>query len=142
MTGIEFRLIYYDNDILEYRFTSSNGRFSGQADAYLGYDEIARMVEGLKGFPSKLGDCREFEFGTFDQNFAGGGLRVRFSRTDSAGHCVMDVELRNDGKRGLGTAESVAMRIPIELAALDVFTSELAAIGLNTGAAARLNMAG
>jgi|SRR5580765_6385378 len=140
-TGIEFRLVYCDEDIVEYRFTCSNGKFCGQTEAYLGHGDIFHLIEGLREFPSKTGDSRKFELGNFDPTCAGGGMRLHFSRLDSAGHSAVDVELRTDGHRDAGIVQSVAMRIPIELASLDEFISELRAIELNIGANAHLRMA-
>jgi hypothetical protein len=138
---MEFQLIYYDPDLVEYRFACSNGRFSGQAEAYLGYDEIPDLLKGLEGFPSGSPDCREFELGTFDPKCAGGGLRLRFTQVDSVGHSVVDIELRNDGRRSsAGYPESVVMRMPVLAAAIDSFVLETAAIGLNVGAKSFLQM--
>ncbi|HZQ17591.1 MAG TPA: hypothetical protein VFA90_02635 [Terriglobales bacterium] len=138
--GIEFKLIWYDQDVVEYLFKCSNGRFSGQAEAYLGYDQIPNLVKGLEGFPSGSPDCREFELGNFDPKCGGGGMRLRFIQLDSAGHSVVDLELRDDGRRSLKHPEFVAMRMPILAAAIDSFVVETAAIGLKVGAKSFLRM--
>jgi len=38
--GIEIALIWLDQDVLEFLFTCSNGRFSGQAEIYLSHDGL------------------------------------------------------------------------------------------------------
>jgi hypothetical protein len=139
--GIEFQLIWYDQDVVEFRFTCSNGKFCGQAEGYLGHRGIADLAKDLKGFPSKSSEPREFELGTFDPKCAGGGLKLRFSRVDSAGHCVVDLELRRDSRAAPRYFESVAMRIPVEPAAIDSFVAEITAIRLNVGEKAILSMA-
>ena len=138
--GIEVELIWYDQDVVEYRFTSSNGKFCGQAEAYLSHGEIFTLAENLKGFPLKAGDSRSFELGTFDPKCAGGGLRLRFSCIDSVGHSAVDLDLRRDSRDIKGYVESVAMRIPVEAGAVDSFVAGIAAIGLNVGARAHLRM--
>ena len=138
--GIEFQLVWYDQHVLEYRFTCSNGKFCGEANAYLGYDDFSKLLQALKGFPSRSGDHRQFELGTFDPKFAGGGIRLRFSTLDSAGHSTVDIELRADSGRSPGYLQSVTMRIPVEAAGIDDFISEAEAIGLNIGSKASLPM--
>jgi hypothetical protein len=106
----------------------------------LTYEDLPELAQRLKGFPAKPSDCREFELGTFDPEYAGGGVRLRFSRLDSPGHSVVDLELRTDNRRSSRHEESAAMRIPVEAGAIDSFISEIGAIGLNAGAKAYLPM--
>jgi len=140
LQGIEIQVIWYDQDVVEYRFTCSNGKFCGQVEAYLAHEDLLELAQRLKGFPAKPGDCREFELGTFDAKCAGGGFRLCFSRLDSPGHSVVDLELRSDSQGSSGHPESVAMRILVEAGAIDCFISEIAGIGINVGAKAHLLM--
>jgi hypothetical protein len=138
--GIEVELIWYDHDVVEYRFTSSNGSFCGQTKAYLSHGEISALAENLKGFPSKAGDSRSFELGTFDPKCAGGGLRLHFSCLDSVGHSAVDLELRSVSRDIKARVEQVALRIPVEAGSVDSFIAGIAAMGLNVGATAQLRM--
>jgi hypothetical protein len=66
---------------------------------------------------------------------------MRFYRLDSAGHAAVDVRLRGDACKALGEIESVALRIPIEAAAIDNFIQELRTLGKTMGASAFLRKA-
>jgi len=99
------------------------------------------MAEALSGFPSHTADSRNFELGTFNPNYAGGGIRMHFYCRDSVGHAAVDVKLRGGACVALGEVESVALRIPVEAAAIDAFLVQVR--GMDTkeiGANARLDM--
>jgi hypothetical protein len=115
--GIEVEIIWFDQSVIECQFRCSNGRFSGVAELYLSHDDLTKMVEALKGFPSVPRDVRDLELGTFNPKHADGGLRLRCYCKDSVGHAVMEVKLRGDACKGLGEPESVALLFPVEAAA-------------------------
>jgi hypothetical protein len=94
--GIKVEVIWLDHDVLECLFSCSNGRFSGQAEIYLNHDKLSEVAEALSGFPSHAKDSRDFELGTFNPDYADGGIRMYFSCTDSVGHAVVEVKLRGD----------------------------------------------
>jgi hypothetical protein len=123
--GIEVEVWWSDQDLTEYQFRCSNGRFSGHAEIYLNHDDLAKMAEDLRGFPSRADDSREFELGTFTPKHADGGIRMHFYCTDSVGHAAVDVKLRGDACKALGEVESVALRIPIEAASVDSFVAQI-----------------
>ncbi len=50
-------------------------------------------------------------------------------------------ELRGDGSKGFGELESVALRMPIEPAAIDLFTEQLRQMDPTNGVVAFLPMA-
>jgi hypothetical protein len=112
-TGIEVEVVWWDQDVIKYRFACCNGRFSGQAEIYLNHSEVAKIADALRGFPSRADDSRNFELGTFDSQCAGGGVKLHFYCLDSVGHAAVEVSLRCDGCKGLGDVESVALRIPL-----------------------------
>jgi hypothetical protein len=66
---------------------------------------------------------------------------MHFRGLDSVGHAAVDVKLRGDACKALGEIESVALRIPIEAAAVDNFIRQLGTIGKTIGASASLNKA-
>jgi hypothetical protein len=139
--GINLEVIWFDQDLLEVLFSCSNGYFSGQAQIYMSHDTPSELATGLSGFPSSPADSREFELGTFNPNHADGGVRMRFFRSDSAGHAAVDVKLRGDACKALGEIESVALRIPIEAASVDSFIRQLRTIDKTMGATASLDHA-
>ena len=139
--GINLRVIWFDEDMLEVLFSCSNPYFSGQAEIYLAHETASKLADTLRGFPSSPIDSRDFELGTFNPEHADGGVRMRFYRLDSAGHAAVDVRLRGDACKALGEIESVALRIPIEAAAIDNFIQELRTLGKTMGASAFLRKA-
>jgi hypothetical protein len=141
--GINLKVIWFDEveDLLEVLFSCSNGYFSGQANIYVTHVALSRLASTLNGFPSCSDDSRDFELGTFDPEYADGGVRMHFHRLDSAGHAAVDVKLRGDACKALGEIESVALRIPIEAAAVDIFVRQLRTIGKTIGASASLHKA-
>jgi hypothetical protein len=139
--GIEVEVIWLDQDVLEFLFSCSNGRFSGHAEIYLSPDKLSELAEGLSGFPSHAKDSRDFELGTFNPDHADGGIRMHFWCTDSLGHAVVEVKLRGDACKGLGELESVALRIPAQAAAIDSFVSQIKQMEKRVGATAYLQMA-
>ena len=139
--GIEVEVIWLDQDVLEFRCCCSNGRFSGHAEIYLSHDKLSELAQGLSGFPSHTKDSRDFELGTFNPDHANGGIRMHFCCTDSQGNAAVEVKLRGDACKGLGELESVALRIPVQAAAIDSFVSQIKQMEKLVGATAYLQMA-
>lgn len=141
--GIQVQIIWFDQHMVQYQFSCSNGRFSGHADIYLGHDDLANRAEASRGFPARDDDSRDFELGTLDPQHADGGIRMHFYCRDSRGHAAVDVQLRGDACKALGEIESVALRIPIEPAGVDSFVAQVKQMDANEiGALACLDMAG
>lgn len=66
---------------------------------------------------------------------------MHFYCRDAAGHAVVEVKLRGDACNGMGEVEWVALRIPIQAAAVDNFIRQLKALGKTVGASAFLQQA-
>ncbi|HTC36549.1 MAG TPA: hypothetical protein VK724_24420 [Bryobacteraceae bacterium] len=139
--GINIKVIYFDQHVIEILFGCSNGYFSGQAEIYLSHDGLSKFADNLNGFPSSPSDSREVKLGTFDPTHADGGILMSFSCRDSLGHAIVEIKLRGDGSKGFGELESVALRIPIEPAAIDLFTEQLRQMDPTNGVIALLPMA-
>ncbi len=140
--GIGLEVTWSDEHMFEVLFKCSNGFFSGRAEMYLDYGTPSKFADTLKGFPTSPADTREFEMGTFNPQHADGGVRMRFYCVDSPGHAAVDVRLRGNASAGLGEAESVALRIPIEAASIDDFVRQLKSMDSSIGASAFLRCAG
>ncbi len=138
--GINLEVIWFDEveDLLEVVFRCTNGYFSGQADIYVPQDVLSKLAKSLSGFPSCPDDFRDFELGTFNPKHADGGARMHFYCSDAAGHAVVEGKLRGNASNGMGEVESVALRIPIQAAAVDNFIQQLKALGKTLGASASL----
>lgn len=139
--GIHLEVIWFDQDVIEIVLSCSNGRFSGQAEIYLSHSDLSEFADGLRGFPRNLSDSRNIELGTFNPRHADGGIRMKFTCPDFTGRAVVETRLRGDACEALGEPESVALRIPIEPAAIDSFVQQLAAVNSTIGASAMLPMA-
>jgi hypothetical protein len=139
--GIEIKVIWFDQDVIEVSFRCSNGYFVGQAEIYLGYDDLPKMADSLSRFPTSPTDVRDLEIGTFDPNGAQGGARMHFYCRDSSGHAVLELKLRGGACMAIGEVESVALRIPVEAAAIDSFILELRAMDKTVSGSACLRMA-
>ena len=140
-TGINLKLIWMDDDLIEVRVHASNGRFSATADCYCGLDDIAGLAEAARGFPSSSEDRRELEIGTFDSGFAGGGAKLVLRCVDRAGHAVADVALRADSRMSGRLAETASFSFPVEPAGIDDFVTALGSIPLVVGAVVSLRQA-
>lgn len=142
--GIRLEVIWFDEveDLIEVLFRCSNGYFSGQAEIYASCEGLSVLAKAISGFPSQRSDSRDFELGTFNPDHADGGARLHFYCRDSAGHAVVEVKLRGNACDGLGEMESVALRIQIEAAAVDVFVKQLQDVRKTIGATACLSQAG
>ena len=140
-SGIHLEVIWFDQDLIEILLSCSNGRFSGQAEIYLSHRDLPELADGLRGFPRNVSDSRNFELGTFNPNHADGGIRLKFSCSDSTGRAVVEIRLRGDACEALGELESVALRMPVEPAGIDSFVQQLTTIDTTIGQGAVLPMA-
>jgi hypothetical protein len=139
--GIEFEVIWWDHDLIEFSIRCANRRFSGQANVYLGHDDLPETAKQLNGFPSHSTDSRDFDLGWLNSNLA--GVHLRFYCLDSVGHAAVEVKLRSDDREASRKAESVELHIPIEAAAVDSFVAQVNAMDKEQiGVTACLRMAG
>jgi hypothetical protein len=135
--GIVIEVVWVDDDLVELLVRASNRRFSGTAEVYVASDELAKLAEALRGFPTSPSDRREFELGTFDANYAGGGARLCFWCKDALGHALVAVSLRTDPRYHFRRSETAELVIPIEPSAIDSFVRHLAHLDLARLEAAR-----
>ncbi len=124
MVGVEIAIRWCDDDLVEMSISASNGRFSGEVLAYARPDTAARFAAALRSFPNDRADVRQFEIGTFDPSFGGGGARFEFGLLTSTGKAFVDVRLQSDRRR-VPRPESASSGIEIEAAAIDIFVQGL-----------------
>ena len=141
MRGIEFEVVWLDQDVVEYQVTCSNGPFGGATRMYLAHDDLSNTAQILSGFPSDIKDTRDVQLGAFEPNAAGGGIHMSFRCIDSVGHAVVLVRLRADGCRGPADPESVRLYVPVEAGSIDAFVAKARSIDETQGAKAYLHMA-
>ena len=70
--GLTIEAVDNDGDYLGIEIRASNGRFAGYAWIYAGTDELSEFAAHIAGFPASFEDRRSYEFGSSDQNTAGG----------------------------------------------------------------------
>ena len=141
MRGIEFQVVWFDQDVVQYRVVRSNGSFCGATKIYLAHEGLSTAAEILSGFPSTLKDSRNVRLGAFEPNIAGGGIAMDFRCVDSVGHAVVLVKLNADECRGIGEPQSVCLYIPVEAGSIDSFVTVARSIDEKKGAKAYLHMA-
>lgn len=135
--GLELRVIWVDEALIELSVRASNGRFAARVELYVDAGRLAAFARALRGFPASSRDRRELELGTFDPGWAGGGVRLGLRCTDALGHAAMSVELRADPQYH-GGAENAAFDVRVEPAAIDAFVAQLERLEPEVGACARL----
>ncbi len=140
MRGIQFEVVWSDQDVIEYQVTCSNGPFRGATKMYLAHDDMAKTAENLSGFPLHVKDARDVELGAFKPTVAGGGIYMSFRCVDSAGHAVVVARLRTDGCIGPDEPQSVCLYIPVEAGLIDAFVAKARSIDASKGAKACLQM--
>ena len=139
--GIEFEVVWSDQDVIQCQVTCSNGPFRGATKIYLAHDDLSKAAEILSGFPSNVKDSRDVQLGAFEPKMAGGGISMSFRCVDSVGHSVVLVRLRADGCTGPNDAESVCLYVPVEAGSIDSFVTKARSIDDTKGAKAYLHMA-
>src|SRR6266481_2168312 len=91
--GIEFQLIWHDNDVLNLRVSAWNGDFGGVAEIYEGVGDLHVAASNLRGFPNNPSDRREIVFGNFDRKRAAGGVSMRFHGVEGPRHANVDASV-------------------------------------------------
>jgi hypothetical protein len=141
MRGIEFEVVWFDQDVIQCPVTCSNDPFRGTTKIYLAHDDLSKTAETLRGFPSSIKDSRDVPLGAFEPKMAGGGISISIRCVDSVGHAGVLVRLRADGCKGPNGPESVCLYIPVEAGSIDSFVTEARSINGTKGAKAYLHMA-
>ena len=77
MRGIEFEVVWFDQDVVEYQVVCSNGAFTGTAKMYLNHDDLQNVANTLSGFPASTTDLREVNLGASLSEMAGVGFTCR-----------------------------------------------------------------
>src|SRR5688572_33315533 len=139
-TGVQVLVINTDEHLMELRVRASNGVFAGQADVYADSEAPAQFAVSLRGFPTGEGDIREFELGSRDVAYAGGGAGFRFYCLDSVGHAAAEVRLRSDTNAEDGMNDVAVFHISVDVAAVDTFVIQLEQMGAMVGQTALLEV--
>jgi hypothetical protein len=128
--GLGFTYLYHDSDIIELRIIADNGMFGGTTNVYVGVGGLNKAAAALSDFPKSQDDAREFVFGAFGPDWAGGAVRLQLYRKGLAGRVVLQATIEADFNRN-GANQSAVVITDFELAALDSFLAELQLIEEN-----------
>ena len=139
--GIRIEVVWFDDDVIYLRVSGSNGRFAGSVELYASHDSLPQLAKAVRGFPVSITDIREFELGTFDETYAGGGTRMQFLCTDNVGHAAVKMNMRADPRKWQGQTESAVFQIWVEPAGIDDFVRQLDNMQVERGSAAYLQRA-
>jgi hypothetical protein len=139
--GISFHVEWWDNDAVLFHVRACNAAFSGETSLYLAHNELAELAETLSSLPRNATDHRAVELGAFSSSHAGGGIVMNFSCLDAVAHAAVDMKLRTQDCSAFGELQSVALRIPIEAAAVDNFVNQLRQVKIASGETINLPMA-
>ncbi|MBI1848957.1 MAG: hypothetical protein HYR85_01295 [Planctomycetes bacterium] len=132
--GIEIEVFWFDDDVLELLVRASSSGFAGRTALYASHDAPQTMAAAIRGFPVSGSDRREFQLGTFDPKYAGGGCRFVFLCADTAGHAFVHVTIHSDYD-----AARAEFAIAIEAQGVAEFVDQLERMSVVEGALARLN---
>lgn len=140
--GVKVKVVYYEIDFVELEVIVANERYSGTARLYCGRDDVRELGWKLSGFPKEQDDCRQFELGSLNPEYAGGCLSLKFSCVDKSCHVFVAVRLISDSQESrLKQPQMVSLEMPVEPAAVDRFSRELMELRIETSAVAELCMA-
>jgi hypothetical protein len=149
IAGLQFTYLYHDFDLIEVRIVAQNRRFGGTADVYEGTGELLEAAALLSGFPIDPTDKREFVFGAFGSESAGGAVRLELFCKDLAGHAAIRAKIESDSRQitngGNGTdevAECATVYLDFEPASLDRFLADLRNIEIEHAGSATLEIEG
>jgi hypothetical protein len=138
--GLRLEIVWYDEHMLRFQLSASNGNFSAQTSFYAALDAPQELANHIAGFPKSLAETREFEFG--GQQLPGyGGLALRLSSEGNLGHllvtlsaCATPLEIN----RPIETSTFCLSTTPADI---DTFTQALKRMECCVGAAATLRAA-
>jgi hypothetical protein len=125
--GLQIAIVYDDPpDLIEVRVRANNGQFGGDIHAYASPDAVQRFADTIHGFPQGSTDTRDFTFGDFGPELAGGAVSFQFTCTDRAGHAAM--ALRMESAEPSHKPQTATFLIEFEPAGLDRFVHQLRAL--------------
>jgi hypothetical protein len=113
----------------------------GSTCLYVAQGELADIASLLAGFPVNVKDQREVTLGAFGPNSAGGGMALRFSCRDGAGHCQLHITTESDYELRDSPAQRVELLSAFEPAALDQFVDQMRVLNSSLTGSAVLGLA-
>jgi len=128
--GIHLTKIWFDDDLVEFRITVSDGISSFTNQVYVGHAALEDAVSSLRVFKDHVhGGLLDLRFGEFGSEYANGAFHARFHFAVQARlfvSCEQESEFAEFAKKEV--ASGATMYIKSEPALLDRFIAELQAL--------------
>ena len=135
--GLEIAVLSSDLDVVELRLAAWTGEFAGRLRLYVGHGYLDELAEKIAGFPTGLGDERNFALTE--------AIQFRFRCVDAVGRAVVDVAMRDEprssppaGTQPPPVTQTVFLTLRTEAAAINEFVCELRIAERRRDGAARL----
>jgi hypothetical protein len=135
---LSFKIIYYDEDLIQCEVVASNGRFAGATDLYTEADgeKLIDLAQRLKGFPKAITQKEELHFGFTEEEIAklinekikpyDSYVGLRFYCYDLTGHPAVSITLREHSWTERKEAGGkVSFELKFDPAQLDEFIQDL-----------------
>jgi hypothetical protein len=137
---LQFLVAWSDADITEICVTAKSERFAGQANMYVGPDELTNLANLIHGFPSTTQDVRQFNLGQpLLEGY--GSASIRMWCKDATGHIVVQVEVRSTPSDLNTESESCVVQLFVVPSDIDRFEGELRSVSNEIGHHATLQNA-
>ena len=125
--GIIFRNIWHDDDMYEFKITSSDGVSTFVNKVYVGYGTYDELISDLENFKEQIyGGLYDIKFGSFGPEYASGAFHARLHFQDR-GKIHISINSQSDfedfGKKNI--ASEVKLYFVTEPALLDNFIQGL-----------------
>jgi len=126
-SGIIFKNIWHDDDMYEFKISSSDGSSIFVNEVYVGYETYDELISDLERFKEQIyGGIYDIEFGSFGPEYASGAFHARLQFQDR-GKIHVSVSAQSDfedfGKKNV--ASEVKLYFITEPALLDNFIQGL-----------------
>ena len=128
--GINFSRIWFDDDVVQLKIESSDGKSVFCNEVYVGHQDLDDLIAGLSTFRNHVhGGLFDIVLGSFGPEYAGGAFHARLHFL-SLGKIVVTVRAQSDFQEfGIKTVASEAnLYLRTEPVLLDNFISELRAL--------------
>jgi hypothetical protein len=141
--GITFENIWHDEDMYEFRISSSDGASIFVHEVYVGYGTFDETIAGLDTFKDQVyGGIYDIEFGSFGPEYASGAFHARFQFQDK-GKIYITIRAQSEyedfGKKNI--ASEATLYLVAEPAQLDNFIVSLKSLNNGNTESAHLESA-
>lgn len=121
---LNIKSIWEDDDLFEIRVTSSNSRFSGQADCYTNREHIGSLASIIDGFPATMGQEVTFTTGERDDLSY---FTISLKCTDRSGHVNARVKIAHivTYSNAIQEKDIAEFQFGVEASAIDMFVSNI-----------------